>query len=117
MVSAPRLVLSLRSNRSPQGSRRCAGSPPPRCRVHDRHVKLHLPILGEAGWRTLVEQVKDYAIFMLDTEPRNISWNEGVERVFGYAEAEFVGQSASDIFTPEDRAAGEVEREFGEAAA
>jgi two-component system cell cycle sensor histidine kinase/response regulator CckA len=70
------------------------------------------PPLGEEGWRLLVEQVKDYAIFMLDPAGRNVSWNEGVARVLGYGEEEFVGQPASEIFTSEDQAAGVPEREL-----
>ena len=64
------------------------------------------PPLGEEGWRLLVEQVKDYAIFMMDPAGRNVSWNEGVARVLGYGEAEYIGQPASRIFTPEDQEAG-----------
>ncbi|HEU5049848.1 MAG TPA: CHASE3 domain-containing protein, partial [Gemmatimonadales bacterium] len=42
-------------------------------------------------YRTLVEQVQDYAIFRLDREGRPQSWNEGVARVLGYGEDEFLG--------------------------
>jgi PAS domain S-box-containing protein len=50
----------------------------------------------------MVENIKDYAIFMMDTERRVISWNPGVGRLLGYTESEIVGQSADIIFTPED---------------
>jgi two-component system, cell cycle sensor histidine kinase and response regulator CckA len=73
------------------------------------------PPLGEDGWRVLVEQVKDYAIFMMDTAGRNASWNEGVGRVLGYGEAEFVKLALGEIFTPEDRAAGVPEQELATA--
>ncbi len=73
------------------------------------------PPLGEDGWRVLVEQVKDYAIFMMDTAGRNASWNEGVGRVLGYGESEFVGSPMGAIFTPEDRAAGVPEQELATA--
>ena len=75
-----------------------------------------LPPLGEDGWRRLVEQVKDYAIFMLDTAGRNASWNEGVERVLGFTEGDFIGRSALEIFTPEDRASGAPQEELATAA-
>jgi PAS domain S-box-containing protein len=77
---------------------------------------IPLPPLGEDGWRLLVEQVKDYAIFMMDTAGRNASWNEGVARVLGFGEAEFLGRSLREIFTPEDRAAGIPEQELATAA-
>ena len=39
---------------------------------------------SEERFRLLVEQVKDYAIFMLDPEGKVISWNSGAERIKGY---------------------------------
>jgi PAS domain S-box-containing protein len=67
----------------------------------------------------IVENIKDYAIFMTNVEGRVISWNPGVERLLGYKENEIIGQSVAVIFTPEDVQAGahikEMERaaEFG----
>lgn len=57
---------------------------------------------SEERFRLLVEDVKDYAIFMLDPNGNIASWNEGGKRIFGYQEAEIIGQHASCIFTPED---------------
>lgn len=72
----------------------------------------------EQRFRTLVEQVKDYAIFMTDARGRPTSWNEGVERVLGFAESEFLGQEiTSTIFTLEDQAQDVPQRELDEAAA
>ncbi len=53
----------------------------------------------------IVENVKDYAIFMTDTKGAVVSWNPGVERLLGYTEDEIVGQPIAIIFTPEDVAA------------
>jgi PAS domain S-box-containing protein len=74
------------------------------------------PPLGEDGWRRLVEQVKDYAIFMLDTAGRNASWNEGVERVLGFSEGDFIGRSVVEIVPPEARASGVPQEELATAA-
>ncbi len=72
---------------------------------------------SELGWlRALVEQIRDHAIFMIGPDGRNRTWNEGVHRVLGYTQAEFLGQHASELFTPEDRAAGVPERELAFAA-
>ena len=72
---------------------------------------------SEDRFRTLVEQVKDYAIFRIDNQGRPTSWNEGVERVFGFAEKEFLGQNiTATIFTPEDIAAGIPQEELRQAA-
>jgi PAS domain S-box-containing protein len=51
----------------------------------------------------LMENVKDFAIFMLDPEGRIVSWNTGAERILGYKEEEILGQPFGLIFTPEDR--------------
>ena len=67
---------------------------------------------SEERFHLLVEGVKDYAVFMLDTEGRVTSWNTGVERVFGYGEVEFIGQHFSCIFAPEDVETGEPEKEL-----
>jgi two-component system, cell cycle sensor histidine kinase and response regulator CckA len=64
---------------------------------------------------TLVEQVEDYAIFLLSPEGHNATWGPGVGRIFGYTEAEFIGQPTAALFTEEDQAQGEPEREFAEA--
>lgn len=71
---------------------------------------------AEARLRMMVESVKDYAIFSLNTEGCITSWNTGAERVFGYTEAEIVGQKSGIIFTPEDRASGAPAQEIKMAA-
>ena len=68
--------------------------------------------MGEA----LVREVKDYAIYRLDTEGRILSWNEGAECLKGYSPEEIRGRHFSIFYTPEDRAAGKPEREMQIAA-
>ncbi|GAB1538500.1 hypothetical protein NUACC21_11620 [Scytonema sp. NUACC21] len=67
---------------------------------------------SEEHFRLAVEDVRDYAIFMLDTSGHNISWNAGVERILGYSEVEFIGQHSSRIFTREDIEDGIPEQEM-----
>jgi two-component system cell cycle sensor histidine kinase/response regulator CckA len=74
------------------------------------------PQLGEDRWRALVEQVKDYAIFMLDPSGHAVTWNQGVERVLGYSEREFVGLPSWRLFPVPARAARSPEIEFETAA-
>lgn len=57
---------------------------------------------GERMFHLLMENVKDFAIFMLDPEGRILSWNRGAERILGYKEPEIIGQPFGLIFTPED---------------
>ena len=61
---------------------------------------------SEQGFRLLVESVKDYAIFMLDTDGAIMTWNTGAELLTGYTAQEMTGQNYSLFFTPEDLAAG-----------
>jgi PAS domain S-box-containing protein len=70
---------------------------------------------GEAWYRALVEQVKDYAIFRTNLAGVATTWNEGVRRVLGYSEPEFLGLDCRRLFTPEDVAAGVPEQELREA--
>src|SRR5690606_2050181 len=73
---------------------------------------------GEQRFRMLIGQVRDYAIFLLDGDGRVTSWNEGVERVLGFREEEFLGlELGSVIYTPQDRALGVPERELETARA
>src|SRR3954454_19383227 len=66
--------------------------------------------------RLLVEEVRDYAIFVIDLDNKIRFWNPGAEAILGYRAREIVGKSAAVIFTPEDRAAGQVEKELKRAA-
>jgi PAS domain S-box-containing protein len=70
---------------------------------------------SEERHRLLVENVRDYAVFMVDPEGRVMTWNPGAQRVFGYVEEEIVGRSGSILFTAEDLAAGEHDRELATA--
>jgi len=57
-------------------------------------------------YRTLVEAISDYAIFMLDPQGHVVSWNSGAQRFKGYTADEIVGQHFSRFYTPEDQAVG-----------
>ncbi|MCG6158152.1 hybrid sensor histidine kinase/response regulator [Rubinisphaera margarita] len=71
----------------------------------------------ELRFRMLVEQVEDYAIFVTDAEGRATTWNEGVLRVLGFTEEEFIGVDiVSSIFRPEDVENGVAQAELAEAA-
>ena len=56
---------------------------------------------SEERYRSLVEQVTDYGIFMLDEKGRIASWNEGARRIKGYNADEIIGKYFA-IFYPEE---------------
>jgi PAS domain S-box-containing protein len=53
-------------------------------------------------FRTLIHDLNDFAIFVMDPDGIITTWNAGVERNLGYTEQEFIGQPISIIFTQED---------------
>ncbi|MBW4487736.1 MAG: PAS domain S-box protein [Trichocoleus desertorum ATA4-8-CV12] len=72
---------------------------------------------SEEQYRLLVENVKDYAIFMLDTRGRVTSWSLGAERILGYQEAEILEQHFSCFFTTEDVQQAQPDQELKQAIA
>ncbi|MEM5386229.1 CheR family methyltransferase [Paraburkholderia phymatum] len=70
---------------------------------------------GERRMRIVADGTKDYAIITFDDDGIITSWNAGAERIFGYTEAEMIGQSADVLSTEEDRAGNVAQREFEEA--
>ncbi len=56
----------------------------------------------ENRYTSLVQNIRDHSIFMMDLEGNIISWNAEAERIIGYGESEILGRNFSAIFTPED---------------
>jgi len=67
-------------------------------------------------YELLIRSVVDYALYMLDTQGRIVSWNPGAERIKGYTADEIIGQHFSRFYTEEDRAAGVPETALRTAA-
>ena len=72
---------------------------------------------SEARFRTLVDNVRDYAIFLLDAAGVVTTWSAGAERLKGYTAEEAVGLHLSRFYAPEDVEVGVPERHLAEAAA
>ena len=58
---------------------------------------------SEQVHRTLIEGVKDYAIFMITPEGKVATWNAGAERIKGYQASEIIGQHFSKFYPEEAR--------------
>ncbi len=68
--------------------------------LSDRNVALEQ---SEARFRLMVDEVKDYAIFLLNGQGDIVTWNIGAEHILGYEEREMLGTPGSRIFLPDDR--------------
>jgi PAS domain S-box-containing protein len=56
---------------------------------------------SEERFRLLVESVRDYAIFMLDTDGIVLTWNAGAQRFKGYSADEIIGKHFSQFYPPD----------------
>jgi PAS domain S-box-containing protein len=72
--------------------------------VSERHARKKVEALlteTENSYRRLVEGIKDYGIFMIDSGGQVLTWNIGAERILGYSADEIIGHSFSCFFLPE----------------
>ena len=73
------------------------------------HIELQRSMRRvEARNRQIIDSAKDYAIVASDLEGRVTLWNAGAEHIFGWTEAEMLGQNVEVIYTPEDIQAGRL---------
>jgi PAS domain S-box-containing protein len=80
--------------------------------VIDRLHKVQLLEATTERFALVVENARDYAIFVTDAQDRIVDWHRGAETIFGWTADEAAGMSASTLFTPEDRARGEDREEL-----
>jgi PAS domain S-box-containing protein len=52
--------------------------------------------------RSIIESVRDYALYLLDRDGHVVTWNPGGELIKGYTADEIVGKHFSRFFTQED---------------
>ncbi len=71
---------------------------------------------SEQRFRLMVDAVREYAIFMLDTEGHVTSWNVGAERAKGWTAAEVIGQHFRIFYPREQQEARHPEHELDVAA-
>lgn len=65
---------------------------------------------SQERFRLLVDNVRDYAIYMLDTRGNVTTWNQGAQRIKGYTAEEIIGQNFERFYSPEAIARGEPQR-------
>jgi PAS domain S-box-containing protein len=79
-------------------------------RLNAMLVRSHMHV------RALVESVRDYAISLLDSKGRILTWNEGSRRIYGLSSTEALGKHFSILFQPEEVERGEPARVIEETA-
>ncbi len=77
--------------------------------LQSRHESLRQ---SEEQFRLLVDGVKDYALFLLDSDGRVLTWNAGAEFLIGYPAQEILGQPFARLFPLEAIDRGEPEQEL-----
>ncbi|KAL2173663.1 histidine kinase [Thermothelomyces heterothallicus CBS 202.75] len=66
----------------------------------------------DEAFRILVQAVKDYAIFLLDTNGHIASWNRGAEVLKGYKREDVIGKHFSIFYGKEDLDIGKPQMEL-----
>lgn len=69
-------------------------------------------LVHDRQFRMMVEQVKEYAVFMLGPQGHVLSWNLGAELIKGYRGEEIIGKHFSVFYSKEDAKAGIPQREL-----
>ena len=89
---------------------------------HGQYVIAVCHPLDAAGSRAhrqihaLVENAREYAVNLIDSRGHILTWNEGSEGIYNLTGSEALGKYYSVLFTPEQIAAGEPERQMEDAA-
>jgi len=53
--------------------------------------------------RKMIEEIKDYAIILMDIDGNILSWNKGAEKIKGYKAEEIIGQNFRIFYLPKHR--------------
>ncbi|CAG7945177.1 unnamed protein product [Penicillium nalgiovense] len=78
----------------------------------DRSDSINEQTYLNETYKILVDTVKDYAIFMLDTRGYIATWNSGAAILKGYTSSEIIGQHFSIFYGRDDREAKKPAREL-----
>ena len=80
-------------------------------RAHEEQLRR-----SEERFRLLVENVPEYAIFMLDPNGRISTWNSGAQRLKGYTAEEIIGKHFSIFYPQDEKESGWTDHELQVAA-
>jgi len=83
-------------------------------RSNDRQQGLPVPTSDELA--LLIDEVQDYAIFLMGTDGEIRTWNRGAARIFGYSSEEAIGRNFKMFYGEEDLANRKPQHELEVAA-
>jgi two-component system CheB/CheR fusion protein len=83
--------------------------------ITDRKVVENALRQSEEQFRLLAEGAPDFAMLLLDSKGKIVTWNVGAERLLGWSAAEATGKSGAIIYPPGSGAA-QMQREMQQAA-
>jgi PAS domain S-box-containing protein len=84
--------------------------------IAERRKTQEALIESEWRFRTVIQGISDYAIFMLDRDGCIANWNVGAQRIYQYTAAEIVGRHFSRFQSEEEQQNGEPARALQVAA-
>ena len=70
--------------------------------VTEQRAAMEALRLNDQQLRSIIEGVRDYALYLLDRDGHVMTWNPGGERIKGYTAEEILGKHFSRFFTQED---------------
>ena len=73
---------------------------------------LNAPKLSNEYDRLILDSLADYAIYLLDSRGRILSWNAGAEKIRGYVASEVIGKSISIFYSMDDIKTGKPIRDL-----
>ena len=77
----------------------------------EREAELRL-LASEERFRTLLQNIRDYAIFMLDPKGNITEWTEGATKVVGYQGKSAIGRHFAFLYPPDDVKSGAPDAEL-----
>jgi len=78
----------------------------------DQRLAAQAAAKSEGLQRAILDSASDFAIVATDLDGTIIEWSQGAEHVLGWRDADAIGKDATLFFTPEDVAAGVIDREM-----
>jgi PAS domain-containing protein len=80
--------------------------------VEFTRVQQEALALSEAQSRLVMENVHDYAIFMVDEQGKVLTWNDGAERLTGYRSEELIGKPLAALYEKPTASPAQVEEQI-----